>query len=83
MFNGNKHEHKDTLISSLQAEVEHLRQENQRLIQRLQETELLVDIHREASQILSLMLDKKRSNISEVASGNSWATGSVGNELNM
>lgn len=71
MFNSNKHEHKDTLIGSLQAEVEHLRQENQRLTQRIKETELLVDIHRESSQILSLMLDTKRSNTSEAASGNS------------
>ena len=56
MFGDNKHEHEEILISSLQAEIEHLRQENQRLAQRLKETQLLVDIHREASQILQQLL---------------------------
>jgi cell shape-determining protein MreC len=59
MFNGTNYEH-EIPINVLQAEIEHLRQENQRLAQQLKETQLLVDIHREASQILSLMLDKKR-----------------------
>lgn len=67
MFNDNDDEHEETPLSTLQAEVEQLRQENQRLAQRLKETQLLMDIHREASQILSLMLDKKRFHASEVS----------------
>lgn len=70
MFGDNKHEHEEISISSLQAEIEYLQQENQRLAQRLKETQLLVDIYREASQILNLILDKKRLNTSEVESGN-------------
>lgn len=48
---------KPTPVNPLQAEVERLRRENQRLNQRLEQAELIIDIQKKASAILNIPLE--------------------------
>jgi transposase-like protein len=48
---------KPTPVNPLQAEVERLRRENQRLNQRLEQAELIIDIQKKASAILNITLE--------------------------
>lgn len=52
----NKRGRKPTPENPLSAEVERLRRENERLSQRLQQAELIIDIQKKASAILNLTL---------------------------
>lgn len=53
----NKRGRKPTAANPLSAEVERLRQENERLSQRLQQAELIIDIQKKASAILNITLE--------------------------
>lgn len=53
----NKRGRKPTPINPLGAEVERLRRENERLSQRLQQAELIIDIQKKASAILNITLE--------------------------
>jgi transposase-like protein len=52
---------KPTPVNPLQAEVERLRRENQRLNQRLEQAELIIDIQKKASAILNITLETPNS----------------------
>lgn len=52
----NKRGRKATPVNPLNAEVERLRRENERLSQRLQQAELILDIQKKASAILNITL---------------------------
>jgi transposase-like protein len=52
----NKRGRKSTPENPLSAEVERLRRENERLSQRLQQAELIIDIQKKASAILNITL---------------------------
>lgn len=53
----NKRGRKPTAVNPLSAEVERLRRENERLSQRLQQAELIIDIQKKASSILNITLE--------------------------
>lgn len=53
----NKRGRKPTPENPLSAEVERLRRENERLSQRLQQAELIIDIQKKASAILNITLE--------------------------
>ena len=53
----NKRGRKPTAANPLSAEVERLRRENERLSQRLQQAELIIDIQKKASAILNITLE--------------------------
>jgi transposase len=53
----NKRGRKPTPVNPLQTEVEQLRRENQRLNQRLEQAELIIDIQKKASAILNITLE--------------------------
>ena len=55
----NKRGRKPTPENPLSAEVERLRRENERLSQRLQQAELIIDIQKKASAILNITLETK------------------------
>jgi transposase-like protein len=58
----NKRGRKPTPENPLSAEVERLRRENQRLSQRLQQAELIIDIQKKASAILNITLETNNNN---------------------
>jgi transposase len=49
----------------LSAEVERLRRENERLSQRLQQAELIIDIQKKASAILNITLEMNNNDNSD------------------
>jgi transposase-like protein len=57
----NKRGRKPTLENPLSAEVERLRRENERLSQRLQQAELIIDIQKKASAILNITLERNNN----------------------
>jgi transposase-like protein len=59
----NKRGRKPTLENPLSSEVERLRRENERLSQRLQQAELIIDIQKKASAILTLFGHIKERNL--------------------
>ena len=61
----NKRGRKSTPINPLSAEVERLRRENERLSQRLQQAELIIDIQKKASAILNITLETKLNDNSD------------------
>jgi len=58
----NKRGRKPTPENPLSTEVERLRRENQRLSQRLQQAELIIDIPKKASAILNITLETNNNN---------------------
>jgi transposase len=61
----NKRGRKPTPENPLSAEVERLRRENQRLSQRLQQAELIMDIQKKASAILNITLETNSTDNSD------------------
>lgn len=61
----NKRGRKPTPVNPLTAEVERLRRENQRLSQRLQQAELVIDIQKKACAILNITLETNTSDNSD------------------
>ncbi len=61
----NKRGRKPTPVNPLDAEVERLRRENERLSQRLQQAELIIDIQKKASAILNITLGSNNSDNSD------------------
>lgn len=57
----NKRGRKPTPENPLSAEVERLRRENERLSQRLQQAELIIDIQKKASAILNITLERNNT----------------------
>jgi transposase len=61
----NKRGRKPTPVNPLSAEVERLRRENERLSQRLQQAELIIDIQKKASAILNITLEMNNNDNSD------------------
>jgi transposase len=61
----NKRGRKPTPENPLSAEVERLRRENERLSQRLQQAELIIDIQKKASAILNITLERNNTDNSD------------------
>lgn len=61
----NKRGRKPTPVNPLDAEVERLRRENERLSQRLQQAELIIDIQKKACAILNITLATHNSDNSD------------------
>jgi transposase len=61
----NKRGRKPTPENPLSAEVERLRRENERLSQRLQQAELIMDIQKKASAILNITLETNNTDNSD------------------
>lgn len=61
----NKRGRKSIAINPLSAEVDRLRRENERLSQRLQQAELIIDIQKKASAILNITLETKPNDNSD------------------
>ncbi len=61
----NKRGRKPTAANPLIAEVERLRRENERLSQRLQQAELIIDIPKKASAILNITLEMNNTDNSD------------------
>ena len=61
----NKRGRKSAPANPLSAEVERLRRENERLSQRLQQAELIIDIQKKASAILNITLERNNTDNSD------------------
>ncbi|MBD1998281.1 transposase [Leptolyngbya sp. FACHB-541] len=61
----NKRGRKPTPENPLSAQVEQLRRENERLSQRLQQAELIIDIQKKASAILNITLETNNNDNSD------------------
>lgn len=61
----NKRGRKPTPANPLSSEVERLRRENERLSQRLQQAELIIDIQKKASAILNITLEMNNNDNSD------------------
>ncbi|MBD1870055.1 transposase [Cyanobacteria bacterium FACHB-471] len=61
----NKRGRKPTPENPLSAQVERLRRENERLSQRLQQAELIIDIQKKASAILNITLETNNNDNSD------------------